>query len=352
METQPHIRRPQVLERDVDEVLARRIASDSTFAGRLIDEVERQSKHSLPYKAVQVQRQARHEGAPGSIDLLVRLFGPCLTETGRILIENKLDSSFTPTQPERYASSSVAMSRAGCPAIPLICAPAEYIGKSRYLDPFRARISYESLIAWLEGADLRLIQEAIMRFAMPYEADPVPEVADFHEGYKRLVQQLAPELVVKPNPNPTGARPKDSRTIYFVAAKCLPRWDFLPTLRFSHQCWDLSARRPSVKIMFAGWGIHQEVLRRESAAILENTGFYLRKAGRKLGSLGLVHDTPRMDHMRPVADQVDSVAAGIRAAAALRAWMFANEPTLREWARAVDAARGSASVSVKLPPRG
>jgi hypothetical protein len=42
-----------------------------------------------------------------------------------------------------------------------------------------------------------------------------------------------------------------------------------------------------------------------------------------------------MDNKRPVNTQLEAVASGIRAASKLRAWMFANEPTLREWAAAV-----------------
>jgi hypothetical protein len=65
---------------------------------------------------------------------------------------------------------------------------------------------------------------------------------------------------------------------------------------------------------------------------LGNTGLYLRRAG---DSLGLVHDTPRMDNKRPVGAQMNAVEAGIRAAARLRAWMCANESILCEWANAV-----------------
>ena len=329
-------RRPAIFERDIDKLLERNLVYDPDFAVRLVEEVSKQSKIPLCYQNLTVKRQARHEGATGSIDVLVQLFTETSAETGRILIENKLDSSFTPTQPERYATSAITMSRAGRPAVPIICAPAEYIRKSKYLGPFRAKIAYEDVTRWLHGDDLALIRQAILRFSMPYEPDPVPAVADFHEGYGRLAQQLAPELVVKRNPNATGARPEGSTTIYFVTKKCLPRWDFLPTLRFSHQCLDSNAPSPSVKVMFDRWAIHETLLRQLSGTALGNTPLYLRRAG---GSLGLVHDTPGMDQMRPVGDQIDAVSAGIRAAAALRAWMFANESTLREWAAAVDETR-------------
>ncbi|MBL0404439.1 hypothetical protein JKG68_10710 [Microvirga aerilata] len=331
--------RPAVLERDVDALLIRRLRTDAGFAANLIDAVSRQAGIALACERVGIDAQVRHEGTSGTIDVLLRLFTERSGETGRILIENKLDSSFTPGQPERYESSAAAMSRSGRPAVPVICAPADYLKRSRHVGPFKAHISYENVCDWTDGEDALLMQAAIRRFAMPYEPDPVPEVQDFHEGYWQLVRELAPELIVKPNPNTGGERPEASRTVYFVTKKTLPGYDFLPTLRFSHQCWDASAPSASVKIMFDGWAAYEPLLQRRAREALGHTGLYLRRAGR---SLGLVHDTPRLDNKRPVNTQLDAVASGIRAASKLRAWMFANEPTLREWASAVAASADQA----------
>ncbi|MGA9795027.1 MAG: hypothetical protein WBQ17_05755 [Rhizomicrobium sp.] len=325
-------RRPNVLEKHVDALLERRLKNDREFSASLLRDVLTQAKHSLTHFCLSVVRQAPHEGATGTIDLLVRLFDDHDGELGRILIENKLDSTFTPTQPERYGASAVAMSRINRPAIPVICAPSDYLNRSKYLSPFKASVSYEKIRDMLDGEDRKLMEDAILRFSMPYEPDPVPEVRDFHEGYVQVAAELAPELMVKPNPNPGGERPKDSRTIYFVTRETLPTYAFLPTLRFSHQCWDSSAPFPSAKIMFAEWGKVEALLRRVARPTLEGTPLYLRKAGK---SLGLVHNTPRLDNFRPVKSQYDAVACGIRAAATLRAWMFANGAILREWAEIV-----------------
>lgn len=190
------------------------------------------------------------------------------------------------------------MAGGGRTAVPVICAPAEYLRRSKYLAPFQARLAYEEVAAWVDDTDRHVLEAAIRRFAMPYQPDPVAEVKDFHEGYAALVRALAPELVVKPNPNTGGEQPESSRTIYFVVPRTLPPYDFLPTLRFSHQCWDASAPSPTVKVMFAGWARYEALLRRLSSETLRDTGLYLRKAGQ---SLGLVHDTPRLDNMRPVS---------------------------------------------------
>lgn len=318
--------RPVIYERDVDTLLERKLTSDQQFLTTFIREVERQTNHRFHWRTCTVTKQSPHKGTHGTIDLLVRLFDEG-RETGLILIENKLDSSFTPNQPERYRSSAIAMTRPGCKAVGIICAPGDYIHKSKYVDPFHARVGYEFLREHVEEDDCSILDSALLRYSMPYEPDPVPEVRQFHEGYVRLIQNLAPELVVKSNPNTGGERPKDSRTMYFDVRKTLPRYDFIPTMRFSHQCWDSSAPSASVKIMFAGWARHCAALRQNND--LQESPFYLRPAG---GSLGLAHDTPRLDNTKSVAQQMTAVVEGIRAAAALRAWMFANEQTLRRWA--------------------
>jgi hypothetical protein len=323
--------RPSVLECDVDVVLARRLLSDKKFQNSFLGYVIQRSGVPMQFKRVGVDQQARHEGTSGTIDILVRLLGE-KAEVGRLLIENKLDSSFTPTQPERYASSAVAMSRAGRTAIAVICAPEKYLARSKYLAPFRVSVSYEAVSGWLDGDDKALLLDAILRFEMPYEPDPVPAVADFHEGYAKLVQQIAPELIVKPNPNPRRERPQDSRTIYFLTKRTLPLFPYLPPLRFSHQCWDKSAPSASVKVMFGKWAKHEAFIRKISARTLGNTGIYVRKAG---DSLGLVIDTPRLNNTQPVASQLSAVSTGIRAAAALRSWMFANESALADWVRGI-----------------
>ena len=120
-----------------------------------------------------------------------------------------------------------------------------------------------------------------------------------------------------------------SRTIYFDTSRSLPRYDFLATLRFSHQCWDSGALSPSVKVMITGWASHAPAVSRIAADALRGGPIHIRAAGE---SLGLVINTPRMDNLKPVSRQVDAVLTGLRAASALRAWMFENSQELQRWA--------------------
>ncbi len=325
--------RPKIFERNIDDLLERLLLANAHFAANFIAAVAAEVRLRMIYDSLSIERQAPHSGVPGSIDLLICLHDAAdNAETGRLLVENKLDSGFTPNQPERYAASGMAMSRAGRPAIPVICAPAQYLARSKHTNPFKARISYETLASWVTNEEKEQLDAAIARFEMPYEPDPVPAVAEFFDGYVHLAREHAPELIIKSNPNSGGARPEGSRTIYFATSRSLPQYDFLPALRFSHQCWDSSASAPSVKVMFANWSRFETLLQRASAADLSNTPLYLRAAG---NSLGLVHDTPRMDNKRAVGTQLEAVVRGIRAAAAIRAWMYANEKVLRRWASLV-----------------
>lgn len=323
--------RPKVLECDIDLILLARLPADSNFVGRMVGLVESQTGRQLLFQQATVEPQARHAGASGTIDILVRLWSGG-TETARLLVENKLDSTFTPNQPERYAASAAAMSRAGHPALSVLCAPHEYLAKSKHAHVFDACVSYEQVADAVDGDHRTTVQLAIKRFEMPYEPDPVPQVAAFFDGYAEMVGEYAPELVISRNPNSGNSRPRGSQTIYFDVKKTLPRYGFLPTLRFSHQCVDSAAPSPSVKIMFDKWAGHEALLQRETRDDLANTPFHFRKAR---GSLGLVHDTPYLHNHLPVGVQPQAVLAGIRAAARLRAWMFENEVTLRRWASIV-----------------
>lgn len=330
------VRRPEVLERHVDAVLYDHLSKDEEFSRSLVRHVLDQCAISLPFATVAVRRQVRHEGTSGTIDLLVVLLDHHATEVGRLLIENKLDSGFTPDQPQRYVLSARTMSTSHLVAIPVICAPRDYPQRSKHLAPFAARFAYEDVLTWLRKDERALVEDAILRFEMPYEPEPVAQVASFHEGYVALARERAPALVVKRNPNTGGARPSGSRTIYFVVASSLPRYSFLPTLRFSHQCWDSSAASPSVKVMIDGWARHEGLIRRIAAPGLAGTEIYVRRAS---SSLAFAIDTPRMDNTRSVAVQAEAVVAGLDAALALRQWMYSNEPTLKAWAAAVTSAR-------------
>ena len=102
--------RPSILERHIDDILVRRFHDDRAFATAFaVEALRRSGNASVAFDNVLVARQVRHAGASGTIDILVDLLASG-GETIRLLIENKIDSGFTPDQPERYAASAAAMS--------------------------------------------------------------------------------------------------------------------------------------------------------------------------------------------------------------------------------------------------
>jgi hypothetical protein len=89
-----------------------------------------------------------------------------------------------------------------------------------------------------------VIEASIRRFVMPEPGIMSPAATEFHQGYKEVSAQVAPDLVVKDKPNLGDGRPEGARTISFDVEQTLPTWDFLPTATFFHQCWDKAAPNP------------------------------------------------------------------------------------------------------------
>ena len=321
-----------VREHEIDAILTRRIEADDAFRRAFVAAVSAQVGLAREVATAAAATQRPHVGASGTIDVIASFADSAGKEALALLIEDKIDARFTPNQPERYVASAAAMSKLARPAFAVLCAPGGYIAASRLARRFHARLPLETIADWLDGADQIRVRQAIDQFEMPVEADPVPEVAEFFEGYRQLVAAYAPELIVKASPNSDGGRPKGSYTVYFDTKRTLPRCPFLPTLRFSHQCQDKD-HRPSVKVMFARWTVAARRVQAVAEADLRGTPYYVRPAGE---SLAVVCDTPWMDNQLPVRQQMEAVMQGIRAAATLRAWMFGNEDALRRWAAAAE----------------
>jgi hypothetical protein len=227
-----HLFRPRIFEQDIDLILSRRLGHDLGFAMAFIAEAVAQvGIPRIAIDTIRVERQVKHAGVSGTIDLRVSVVSSG-REAVMLLIENKVDSAFTPDQPERYAASAAAMTTDGRRAISVLCAPRGYIERSRLAGPFDCRVTYEDIAKWLDGPDRDNVLAAVTRFEMPYEPDPVPAVAGFFEGYRELARRHAPDLVVKRAPNSGGDRPKNSHTIYFGTHRSLPYYDFGPWQRF------------------------------------------------------------------------------------------------------------------------
>lgn len=312
----------EIYERDMDDLFLRAFTREDFqrgFLDRLLLGQHRQ--------VIDVQRQRPHFAHAGTIDIMLQLDGGQL-----LLIENKIDAGYSITragdpQPDRYEASIAALRARGIDADSVLLAPAIYLNGSRHAHRFDHRISYETLRPAMTGADLVLLDAAILQAAAPY--DPVPNVssAAFFAEYEAFARRYFPALVIKHNPNGNGVRPTESRTIYFDVPRTLRAWTGLPRPRMSLQCRDSGVPSASVKIMLGGWGSRAEAISAPSSLV--EIGGYIRPAGR---SLGLVIDTRQLDTQVSFDAQVAAIEEGLEAAQRLAGWWNRDGAVLQEWA--------------------
>ncbi|MGE0116771.1 MAG: hypothetical protein AB7S71_14620 [Dongiaceae bacterium] len=322
--------RPDIAERDVDEAIVAAL-DRSVFSHWFVKTVDERAAVRLKFDRIESRPHVRRSDVSGETDIQVDLWSRT-RRTAILLIENKIDSRFTATQPQRYAQACERIVASGMApkAISVLLCPADYERRSTWARSFDAIVTYEELLRHLPKNSRATVSDAILRYETPYFPESVPAVAEFFSQYHAFCREKVPLLIVKRNPNVGGERPAGSRTISFDTAKTLRRYAFLPTVRFAHQCID-GSYRPSVKIMISGWAEHLGLLQQYANSDLSGTSFYLREAG---NSLGIVADTPRLDNHVSFHEQLDDVLAGLRKAEALRDWFNSNEAALKRWANA------------------
>ncbi len=193
--------KPQVTESATDQVLARLFQTSDSAVRSCLAAIA-QSSPSFAFDRVTVEHQVRHRGACGTADLVLRILLQNEIQA-LILIENKIDSGFTPDQPARYALSREAhISGRSAPLVAaVLCASSAYIAGSRLKDAFDGTLTYETLLPLLNGADRATLELAIERACSPYEPFPVEAVMGFFDGYTAIAAEAFPELSIKTNPN-------------------------------------------------------------------------------------------------------------------------------------------------------
>jgi hypothetical protein len=303
----------RIYERQTDALFAMAFSRNPDFVRLFLTAIDGAPDNGVARVALQTPHQG--PGHRGSIDLeLTRADGSVL------LVENKIDAGYSVTrsgdpQPDRYRASIAALRGRGMRAASVLLAPAVYLTGTRHAGAFDHQVSYEALRPALTGADLALLEAAILQAATPYDPVPNPSSAAFFADYEAFARANFPELVIKHNPNGNGVRPTESRTIYFDVPRTLRTWAALPRPRMSLQCRDSAAPSASVKIMLGGWGARAGSI--PVPGTLAEIGGYIRPAGR---SLGLVIDTPQLDTQMPFDAQVPSVEEGLEAARRLVRW--------------------------------
>lgn len=87
--------KPNVTESSIDRVLARLLTSSTSVAQAFL-EAAAPTKGDLTFDRVTVSAQVPHLGTHGTADLALRLWSENRLQA-LILIENKIDAGFTPT---------------------------------------------------------------------------------------------------------------------------------------------------------------------------------------------------------------------------------------------------------------
>lgn len=303
----------RIYERQTDALFATALSRNPDFARLFLTVIDGAPDNGVARVALQTPHQG--PGHRGSIDLeLTRADGAIL------LVENKIDAGYSVTrtgdpQPDRYRASISALRARGVRAASVLLAPAVYLAGTRHAAAFDHHVSYEALRPALAGADLALLEAAIVQAATLYDPVPNASSAAFFADYEAFARANFAELVIKHNPNGNGVRPTESRTIYFDVPRTLRTWAALPRPRMSLQCRDSAAPSASVKIMLGGWGGRVGSI--PVPGTLAEIGGYIRPAGR---SLGLVIDTPQLDTQMPFDAQVPAVEEGLEAARRLVRW--------------------------------
>jgi hypothetical protein len=203
----------RIYERQTDALFAAALADGPEFAGSFLAAVDRCP--DVRILNVKAQTPHRGEGHRGTIDLEVT----CSDGTV-LLIENKIDAGYSVTrtgdpQPERYKASVAALRDRGLSASSVLLAPEVYLAGTRHRAAFDHSVSYEALRNGLRGADLALLDAAILQASTPYDPLPNPSSAAFSAEYEAFARKFFPELALKRNPNGNGVRPTRSQTIYF-----------------------------------------------------------------------------------------------------------------------------------------
>jgi hypothetical protein len=312
----------RVYERDTDAAFLRLFRGSSNFAKSFARAVTGRSVDG----AAQVEGQRRHVGSTGSIDISIRY--PCGL---LVLIENKIDAGYSVTQdghgqPQRYQRTVATYRERGVEVYSVLLAPENYIKSSRLADMFDRCVTYESLREEISASDAALIEAAIRQAEAPYEPIPNTGAISFFASIRKLVTEHYPDIFMKRDPNPSGIRPADSRTVYFDTARSLHSHPAIRRPRMSLQCWDSGAPSASVKIMMDGLAHLAKHL--PVPGDLADIGGYLRPAGR---SLGIVIDTPRLNTQRPFQDQWDDIVEALEAAIRLQGWWNNNSLLLAKW---------------------
>lgn len=309
-----------VTERDMDLLLVEELSCSQAFVSWLAKNLSAHIGFGN-FAVEQVHHSVCASGAGAGetdIEVIGRLSSGSTACTVGMLIEDKIDATFTPLQPERYrlrAAELLRSARCG-KAVTLLLSPAGYSASG--VSGFDARITYEEVVAFFkmrqrETADelqlrykhrIQLVEQAIHRFRRGYVASPVAEVTNVWQDYWNLCRRIAPHL----NMSPPGPKPGDS---YSVPFPCIRNNPGAPRCSLYHVM-----KKGTVDLLFAGLAAEMDRIEPRLAPLLE-AGMQLRAAGK---SMAITISVSPINPMLRLEEQIVQAQAAIHEAVRLKDW--------------------------------
>jgi hypothetical protein len=196
---------PRLYERDIDVLMQEELIFNQAVCDVFSRALGLQSHFYVTQCALSVVDQT------GETDLLVR-FTDEGDNRGVILIENKIDASFQPTQPERYRARANETATNGEAAYCVLIAPRRYsIGKADSISHFDAYVSHEEIaeavgVSQTDRAKHRasLLLRAVDQARSSYMIIPAPQVTGVWRRVFEIADKEFPLLRMKP-PTAKGA---------------------------------------------------------------------------------------------------------------------------------------------------
>lgn len=288
----------RVYERDVDLLLLEEALLDDGFSDFLIQQL------ALPIGFQITTAWHSISTYDGESDLII-LGSTGATRTA-LFIENKVDASQQPLQPERYRTRARADQARGHfeEFITIIAAPQSYIDQipaQSYDHP----LPYEAIRDWFHGKSnprcqyrANLLTAAIQKSLRGYSVEEVPHMTQRHREYADRVART-PLLTMTP------VTPKGARSTWIVLYPVPAR----PGVSINHK-----ADRSSMDLSFAQTpsdALAASVARLPTGALPK--GAIVLQTG---GSASLRLPVPELDWLRPLPDQT-AFAAALQAAETL-----------------------------------
>ncbi|PDT73058.1 PD-(D/E)XK nuclease family protein [Bradyrhizobium sp. C9] len=139
----------------------------------------------------------------GETDLLARFIVD--GKSGVLLIENKIDAAFQPTQPERYRARATELAGTGQEAYCVLIAPAKYTEGNSAAAHFDARVSYEDVAQAINSQSTErakhraaLLLRAVQQSKSSYIVIPAREVTTMWQRIYEIARTEFPLLQMKP----------------------------------------------------------------------------------------------------------------------------------------------------------